>query len=169
MGNMRYFRDQIDPGSEDFRLALAKFHKVGDLTMEAWTLHMLGSALVRLDRLDEAETALRRALQMFHDASDTTGIPLVLDDLSSLAVAREQYERAARLWGAARALARTTGATLASVVEETIELTARPNVRNALGAEALDVLAREGEAMALDDIVAYALEVPVEELAESPS
>jgi predicted ATPase/class 3 adenylate cyclase len=164
MGNMRYFRNEVDPGSEDLRLALEKFRRIGDRTMEAWTLHMLGGALIRTNRLGEAAADLRGALRLFYDGSDTAGITLVFDDLSSLAVGAEDYERAARLWGAARSLAATTGAQLASMVDEAVELRARPNVRTALGAEALDALAREGGAMALDDAVAYALEIPVAEL-----
>jgi predicted ATPase/class 3 adenylate cyclase len=167
LGNMLYFRNEVDPGSEDLRLALEKFRNVGDRTMEAWTLHMLGGALIRLGRLDEAQDQLRRALRLFYRGSDTAGITLVLDDLSSHAVAVEQPERAARLWGAGRALARTTGATLASMVDDAIEVNARPNVRNELSAEALEKFAAEGAAMALDAVVAYALEVPVGELTDS--
>jgi predicted ATPase/class 3 adenylate cyclase len=169
MANMRYFRGEADPASDDLRLALEKFRRVGDRTMEAWTLHMLGGALIRADRLDEASADLRLALRLFHDSSDAAGITLVLDDLSSLAVGREDYERAARLWGAARSLAATTGAQLASLVEEAVEQRARPNVRDALSEEALDALAREGGAMPLESLVAYALDVPVEELQGSRS
>jgi predicted ATPase/class 3 adenylate cyclase len=165
-GNMLYFRGQVDPGSEDIRLAMEKFRKVGDRTMEAWTLHMLGGALIRTQRFDEATTDLRRALRLFHDASDAAGITLVLDDLSSLATGRGDAERAARLWGAARNLASTTGARLASLVDEAVELGARPNVRNALDEEELDRLAAAGAAMPLDEVVAYALDVPVAELSE---
>ena len=161
MGNMRYFANDIDPGSEDMRLALEKFRKVGDRTMEAWTEHMLGGALLRRGRLDEAREALRSALRTFHEASDTAGITLVLDDLSSQAVADEDFERAARLWGAARSLATTTGATLASLVDEQIESGVRPNVRKALPPDRLEALAAEGAAYQLHDLVAYALDVPV--------
>ena len=167
LGNLLYFRGQVDPASEDLRLAMQKFRKVGDRTMEAWTLHILGSTLIRVGRLDEAAEHLRRALRLFYDASDTAGITLVLDDLSSHAVGLEQYERAARLWGAARGFASTTGATLASLVDEAVELRSRPNVRLALGGDRLDALAREGAAMSLDEIVAYGLDVPVNELQRS--
>ena len=160
-GNMLYFRGEVDPGSDDMRLAMEKFRKVGDRTMEAWTLHMLGGALIRANRLDEATAHLRRALTLFHDASDAAGITLILDDLSSLAVGREDFERAARLWGAARSLAATTGAQIASLVDDQVELRVRPNVRNALSEEALDTLGREGSAMPLDELVAYALATPV--------
>jgi hypothetical protein len=125
---------------------------------------MLGGALIRTNRLDEAAADLRRALRLFYDASDTAGITLVFDDLSSHAVGANDPERAARLWGAARSLAATTGAQLASIVDETVEQLLRPNVRTALSPEALDALAREGRAMPLDDAVAYALGIPVAEL-----
>jgi tetratricopeptide (TPR) repeat protein len=163
-GNMLYFRGQVDPGSEDMRLAMEKFRRVGDRTMEAWTLHMLGGALIRAGRYDEAKRDLRRSLRLFYDASDAAGITLTFDDLSSLAVGVEEYERAARLWGAARNLAATTGAQLASLVDDAIEQGIRPNVRNALSEEALDTLAREGGAMPLDDVVAYALDLSLAEL-----
>jgi predicted ATPase/class 3 adenylate cyclase len=167
MGNMRYFSNQIDPGSEDMRLALEKFRKVGDRTMEAWTLHMLGGALLRRRRFDEARQHLRSALRTFYEASDAAGITLVLDDLSSQALADEDHERAGRLWGAARNLATTTGATLASLVDEQIESGVRLNVRTALPPDRLDALAAEGAALPLDDLVAYALEVPVDALRRS--
>jgi predicted ATPase/class 3 adenylate cyclase len=164
LGNLLYFRGHVDPANDDLRLAMEKFRKVGDRTMEAWTLHILGGALIRAGRLEEAGVDLRRALRLFYDASDAAGITLVLDDLSSLAVAGQEFERAARLWGAARGFASTTGATLASLVDEAVELRARPNVRLALGGERLDALAREGAAMSLDDVVAYGLDMPRSEL-----
>jgi predicted ATPase len=164
IGNMQYFRNQIDPGSEVMRLALEKFRKVGDRTMEAWTLHMLGGALLRHGRVDESRAALREAMRTFYDASDTAGITLSLDDLSAQAVADGDVERAARMWGAARNLAATTGAQLASFVDAAIEFENRPNVQKDLGPERLKELAAEGAAMGLDEIVGYALGVSVESL-----
>jgi len=157
LGNMQYFADNLDPSSADLREAMEIFRRLGDRTMEAWSLHMLGSALLRTGRLDEARADLRRALRIFSDASDTAGLTLVLDDLSGVAVADGDPDRAGRLWGAARNLTSTTGVNLAGLVDETIESDARPNVRKAIEPEALDRLAREGAAMALDDVVAYAL------------
>ena len=161
---MRYFAGEVDPGSEDLRLALEKFRRVGDRTMEAWTLHMLGGAYIRLGRLDEARRLLQEAVRHFHAASDTAGVTLTLDDLSSLALAEGREADAGRLGGAARNLASTTGATLASIVDDAIEFEARPNVRRALAPDLLNSLAREGAAMTLDEAVAFGLGVPVEDV-----
>ena len=157
MLNSQYFSNDLDLAEDQLWLALEKFRKVGDRTMEAWSLHMLGGALVRLGRLEEARENLTLALRIFSDASDAAGITLILDDLSSLELAEGHVDRAARLWGAARGLAKTTGAQLASMVDEAVELEARPHVRKALSAEDLGRLAAEGAAMTLDELVAYAL------------
>jgi tetratricopeptide (TPR) repeat protein len=157
IGNSRYFANDFNPASSDLALALEKFRKVGDRTMEAWTLHMLGGAYVRVGQLADARRDLTEALRIFSGASDATGLTLIFDDLSSLELADGHAERAARLWGAARALAKTTGAGLASMVDEEIESDARPHVRKALPPADLERLSAEGAAMTLDELVAYAL------------
>jgi len=164
LGNLRYFSLDADPGSEEFALALEKFRRVGDRTMETWSLHMLAGALLRLGRLDEARQDMLQALRQFHAASDAAGVTLVLDDLSALAVTIGEPERGARLWGAARHLVSTTGATLATVLDDAIQLQVRANVRTAMAPDVLDRLAAEGAALTLDEAVAYALETPVSDL-----
>ena len=157
LGNMRYFAGAGNTGAEEFALALEKFKRIGDRTMEAWSRHQLGSAYIRLDRLVEARELIHEALRFFHAASDTTGLTLVLDDLSSLAVSEGDLDRAGRLWGAARNLTSSTGANLAAFVDSAVEYDARPNIRRELSPEALTAIAREGAAMPLDELIAYAL------------
>src|SRR4029077_3733074 len=113
-------------------------------TMEAWSLHMLGGAQLRLGRRDEARGNPRHGLRHFYEASDTAGITLALDALASQALADEQLDRAARLWGAARNLTTSTGAGLASFVDGWIETQSRPNIRTALQPDVLTALAKEG-------------------------
>jgi tetratricopeptide (TPR) repeat protein len=161
---MRYFafaRDVEDTGAKEFKLALEKFRRVGDRTMEAWSLHQLGSAYLRLGRLEEARIHLLDALRLFQKAGDTTGLTLAFDDLSSLAVASGDLDRAGKLWGAARSLTSATGAGLAAFVDDAIEYDARPNVRRELTPEALAALGSQGAAMPLDEMITYALSAPV--------
>ena len=164
-GNKRYFSHEEAASIEEFTEALAKFRHVGDRTMEAWSLHMLGGAQVRVRDLDAAGENLRQALRLFWQAGDASGVTLVLDDLASLALARNEIERGARLWGAARNLTKATGASLAMLVDGWIEQDVRPNVRNLLDQEDVARLAAEGAAMTLDAVTAYALGVEVDELA----
>ena len=163
-GNTKYFSERDDAGIEDFGQALEKFRRVGDRTMEAWSLHMVGGALLRQLRRDESRPLLQEALRHFLVAGDAAGMTMIIDDLSAQALADEKPERAARLWGAGRALAKATGATLASYTDGWIEAQLRPNVRNTIAPEDLERWAAEGAAMSLDEAVAYALGIPVTEL-----
>jgi predicted ATPase/class 3 adenylate cyclase len=164
MGNRDYFLKATDAGEARMRRALELFEQVGDPTMAAWARHMLGGALLRTDRPDEARPLLREALRHFHGASDASGMVLGLDDLGSQAVADGDVPRAVRLRGAARRLTAATGATLAGFVDAVFQNTARPHVEGRLSEEDLARYQAEGAAMTLDEAVAYALDVPVEEI-----
>jgi len=164
-GNREYFAGEGDGGEARFREALELFRQVGDVTMEAWSLHMLGSTLLRHpERADESRTYLRHALRHFHEASDAAGIALVFDDLSSQAVTDGDLPRAARLRGAGHRLATVSGAELAGFVNEQYEFIARPQVVKLFAPGDLERYRAQGAAMSLDDAVAYALDLPVDEL-----
>jgi hypothetical protein len=164
LGNREYFQRLGDAGEARFRDALELFDEVGDVTMAAWSRHMLGGSLIRQDRSDEARPHLRTALRTFHDASDAAGMAMVLDDLASQAVVDDDLPRAARIRGAARRLTAATGAQLAGFVDEQFEHGIRPHVAGRLDPDELERYQAEGAAMSLDEAVAYALGVPVEEL-----
>jgi predicted ATPase/class 3 adenylate cyclase len=158
IGNWYHFHLQSDVSVSSFRESLALFQKVGDETMVAWSHHMLGSALLRVRQTDEAAEHIRAAILQFEAAGDASGLTLVLDDYSALAVVRGDVPRAARLHGAARALALTTGANLSNLVDELDEANALPSARPLLAAADFERYAAEGRAMSLGDTVAYALE-----------
>src|SRR6185369_9486726 len=120
-GNAKYFSLRPDSGVEEFMSALDKFRSVGDRTMEAWSLHMAGSALLRVQRHDEARPLLLEAMRHFYRAGDAAGVTLVIDDLSALALADNDPERAARLWGAGRALTAASGANIAAFTDSYVE------------------------------------------------
>ena len=165
LGNSEYFRNASTAGVDHFRRALEIFRTVGDRTMEAWSLHMLGSGLLRRGgATPEAREALEHAVRHFWSAGDASGLVLTFDDLSSFAVSEEDYERAARLRGAARSLTTTTGVGLARFVEEWFEERVRPSVRKVLSNEDLVRWGDEGAALTLDEAVAYALRISTADL-----
>jgi tetratricopeptide (TPR) repeat protein len=164
IGNFRYFHSESDQGVDRFREALALFERLGDRTMTAWAQHMLGGALIRQFKVDEAGEPIRSALRTFHDAGDVAGIALVLDDHAAEAVVRDDLPRAARLYGAARALSSASGVGLADFIDKRWEREGRPNAAAAMDGATLERYAAEGRAMSLDEAVAYALEMPVHAL-----
>lgn len=168
MGNRAYFREEDANGRAHFSNALERFRQVGDVTMEAWSLHMLGSAILRLGEIEESRLVLHQALRLFYDASDASAMALVFDDLSAHAVADGDVPRAARLRGAARRLTAATGAQLAGLVDEQLEFYARPQISSKLTPEEMARYTSEGAVMTLDESVAYALDIGLDELAAGP-
>ena len=158
LGNYHYFRNDTGNGAPEFSQALDMFRQTEDLTMEAWALHMLGTALLRDGQTAVARDHVRHAIRHFHAAGDASGLTLTLDDMSAIAVADGDLVRAARLRGAARNLTSETGAGLATYVEDTFEQGVRPGVRSHMELDELERLGAEGAAMTLDEAVAYALE-----------
>lgn len=165
IGNWMYFHDADDRGAAQFREALEIFSRIGERTMEAWSLHMLSTALIRAGELEEARDRIREATLLFHRFGDVAGLSLALDDFASLAVAHDDLPRAARLWGAARALSSAGGVQLADFVDEQYEVYGRPTARGAGNDAELQPYVDEGRAMTLDESVAYALESDIDSLA----
>jgi hypothetical protein len=160
-----YFHNAEDFGREEFTDALEIFRQVGDRTMEAWSHHMLGSALLRAGDLAGATAHTSEALRVFHKFGDIAGITLALDDFAATAVAAGDLPRAARLWGAARALSSAGGVKLADFVDQQYEFYSRPNARFVMPSDELERYADEGRRMTLDESVAYALATSVDQLA----
>jgi predicted ATPase/class 3 adenylate cyclase len=165
LGNYLYFHDEGDRGLERFREALEAFRRNGDRTMEAWSLHMASSALVRGGEVDESRRNAAEALRLFHAFGDVAGVTLCLDDFAALSVAAGDLPRAARLWGAARALSSAGGVVIADFVDGQYEYNHLPNAQLALDPAELERYAAEGRAMSLDESVAYALETSIDALA----
>jgi len=157
IGGLYYFASDGVEAESWYVRSLEHFRAVGNRTMEAWALHMLGSTVLKLGRIENAADMMRHALGHFHEAGDLSGITMVLDDLSAVAVTADDLERAARLRGAARQLTQSTGTELARMVEELFEQATRPNARVAMHAGELERLELEGRGLPLDVAVAYAL------------
>ena len=158
IGDKHYFSDDPTAGLAALTEALEIYRRVGDRTMEAWALHMLGAAKLRLGDLETSRGLFADALRLFQGSGDASGLTLVFDDFASQAAHDGDPERAARLWGAARSLTASTGAGLASHVDQFLDQFLRPTPQAMLSPEEVTRLAAEGAAMAIDQVVAYALE-----------
>ena len=165
IGNWLYFHDAEDRGSAFFEDALGVFRRLGDRTMEAWSHHMLGTAQIRTGSIEASKRNVEAALRLFHGYGDVAGITLCLDDFASIAIANGDVPRAARLWGAARALSAAGGVGLADFVDTQFEFYGRPSARHSIDPAELERYALEGRAMTLDESVAYALETDIDALA----
>jgi predicted ATPase len=171
LGTVAYQEGDADRASALFTEARDLSRAAGDQWLLATALGNLGGALSLQARLasgeelpslqdtTEVETQaamlLREALALWRDLGDREGI---LDCLLSLATiaARTDGVRAARLLGAAEALAAATGHQLAPIDPDQHDRLVA-SARTGLGAEAFDAARREGARLSLAEAIAAAL------------
>jgi predicted ATPase/class 3 adenylate cyclase len=163
LANTLYSTNDTDRAREHAVKALEVFERQRDDFMIGWTVFTIALTDVVDDYRsngasqelrDHAGRLLRQALEIFAAAQDVSGYTLVVDTLGLVAYRNGDHERAARLAGIVRNLERVTGTGLnfwnRGVLDyQPEELYADPELAAALA---------EGEALSLDEAVAYALE-----------
>jgi tetratricopeptide (TPR) repeat protein len=110
----------------------------------------------RLDEHDLAEGFLKESLTLNREIGSWEYFAFCLEGFAGLAGAREQAERAARLWGAAEALRKTIGAPL-SIEGRLYFEHSMVAARAQLGEEVWEAAFAEGMAMAPEEAAEYAL------------
>jgi tetratricopeptide (TPR) repeat protein len=143
------FAEAMRLGEESIRA----HRELGKPFFLGWALKVTGGAATRSGRLAEARALFRESLEIFAAAHDVSGVALLLDDFSELAVLEGDDLRAIRLAGAAGALQRSTGTQLATLVNEFRERSNRP-----VDTDAAATAWAEGQAMSLEAAVDYALQ-----------
>jgi hypothetical protein len=129
----------------------------GEIDNAAYVLVGLGGTALRQGDLATAGAHLAECLGIAREYGDETLVADMLESLAGLAAAEARPERAARLAGAAAALRATIGAPRgpAAVVRLEQELAL---ARQALDAERYAAAWAEGQAMPVEQAVAYALD-----------
>ena len=163
MSNILYGDRNVPEAIQHARNALAVFERMGDDFMIGWSKFTLALGAVAQDLddgggsqslRDEARDWLKQALRIFSEAQDVSGYTLVIDTLGLVAYRNGDVKRGARLSGAVRALERITGTGLNFWNRGVLDY--EPQVVYA--APELAAAVAEGEALSLDEAVAYALE-----------
>jgi tetratricopeptide (TPR) repeat protein len=142
--------------TETAREALELFEELDDRFGAAWSAHSLGLALTALKQPAEARPYFEKALRMFSDAGDLTGIGLALYDFAALAGTLEDYERALKLRAAAAVVEERSGQALVSNMESYFDWLPDFNAHGLSTVDEARVRA-EGEAFSTEEAVAYAL------------
>lgn len=154
IGNQRHQLGELDLAITALDEAIGLLRRLDERFSLGWAMHT--RAVIAIQQADPttARTMTREGLEIFSNAGDVSGIVLLLDDAASVAKLEGHITRAVRIAGAAAAHQLATGAALASIInvnegrawEETI---ASAEERRAWS---------EGQAMSVDQAVAYALE-----------
>jgi predicted ATPase/class 3 adenylate cyclase len=135
----------------EYRLAAEYLAGTDEIFDIGWTERMLASVLLGLGRAEEAEVHLRQGLRMFVEAGDISALPLHIADFVQLALARDQFDRALVLAGAASALQTFSETRLLDLVANDVKGLER--AIESVGRERAEKLAAEGQTMNVDQIL----------------
>jgi predicted ATPase/class 3 adenylate cyclase/DNA-binding CsgD family transcriptional regulator len=104
---------------------------------------------------DQAERDSYDALSLATKLQGQRIVPDALECLATLAVGAGSHQEAGRLFGAAQALRRRTGAVRFKIYDGAFDATVA-KLRDALGDNAFEAAWSEGEALSVDEAIAYA-------------
>jgi predicted ATPase/class 3 adenylate cyclase len=135
--------------------ALEIFQDLGDRFHEGWALWAVANSARRLGRHDESQARLGEGLKLFRDAGDVSAVAVFLGSFSDLAAVEGKVERMFRLAGAEAAAGETTDTGLEAAAGA-IPIRQQLMEQFAADADAARFWA-EGQAMSLDEAVAYAI------------
>ncbi len=153
---------QLAAQAGNVRTAHRLFEETLDLARQAYDRRASASALHALADLESREGDVKRAavlhreaLQLRHETGDTCGIAVSLAAIAGLVVVGGRWEHAARLLGAAQAVAESGGLIPAVWAGPKYESDVA-RVREELSTTRFEAVFAEGAALALDGAVAQA-------------
>ena len=167
LGNAQYFAGDLEAARDTLLEDVAMLRTVQNPFSLAWALHTLGLIYHRLGQTVSHSAPLwREALQHFAAVGDVSGITILLGDFSLLAGVEGDLLRSVRLDAASVRLAGAGGAMLGSLIARMEE--GRPDT-SPLDPAAVQAAYDEGQAMTMDQAVAYALARPPAAVAAGPA
>jgi predicted ATPase/DNA-binding CsgD family transcriptional regulator len=160
---LNHFGEQLrlDGDYESARKAyeecLALCREFGDKQREAYQLANLGLVAQHLGNFEQAEPMIKQGLVLCKELNAKYPIPVFMAILSGPVATRGDPERAARLLGASDALFKTMGLGLQPPDQPEIDRY-KTSMREQLGEKAFKTAWEQGQAMSLEQAIAYALE-----------
>ncbi|HEV2009698.1 MAG TPA: adenylate/guanylate cyclase domain-containing protein [Candidatus Limnocylindria bacterium] len=146
-------RDELVSATAYVKESYAAHQELGNRFAQAWDLHTLGLAELKLGEHASAGARWRDALGLLVEANDSSGIVIMLSNFSALAKAAGDLDRHATLVGAETTVLAQTGVELMSTISQEEHRAVAADI----GPEHRAALER-GLAMKMDDAVAYALQ-----------
>jgi tetratricopeptide (TPR) repeat protein len=136
---------------------VAVLREMGDLNFLAYSVRRLAQLSWYQGQYDEAISQLQESLILNQKVADPRGIVACLAGFAVIAVAQEQYQRAAQLMGAIETQLTSLGIRLLYMDKMEYDRNL-PIVREKLNKKILDKFWVEGRGMSLDEAIAFALE-----------
>jgi tetratricopeptide (TPR) repeat protein len=161
-GNLiAYATNDLPRALEHMRKSIDHYRQAGNEFGTGWGLFEVGDISRRLGDHEQAWEYQTRGLQLFAEHQDLSGVVLLLASIAGLALALGDRRRALRLAGAFHRLRITTGTEIVRSELNRIEGLDYDTLEALSGEESIDY--REGQAMSLEQAVAYALAGPTDD------
>src|SRR6266511_2359098 len=147
--------------------SLALRRELGDAWAIANSLSSLGDVVLDQGDYATARARLEESLAINQQLGDRSAIAYVLEEFAGLAAVQGQSDRTLRLAGAAAALREAIGSPLSPIDQAQLERRLAP-ARQALGEATAVAMWAEGQAIPLEQAVAYTLAETAEPVAAVP-
>ena len=145
IGMVETLRGRHEEAVEMLIEGVRRFERLGDAFGVRNVKAVLLRALMHLSRIDEAWGLARAVLTDAVDARDTTSVSAELLDIASLCALTGDYERAAKLMGAAQRIIEESGGQAPPELVNRID--ANPSLREHIPADRLTQLLADGHAL----------------------
>ena len=161
LGLVEQGRGNLERAESLLNESLVLHRDAGDSWAVAQALTGLGRVAHARGDSRRAEVLYKESLALYRDLGHKVGITECLDDLANVAVALAKPRRAARLLGATEAIRSVIGVS-PTPVQLAVRQGTIATVATELGDQGHASAWGEGQAMSVEQAIAYALEVPVQ-------
>ena len=156
VGSVAYGQGQYDLARLHFDESLTIGREIADPVLIAWSLWGIGVVAYASGDYATARESFRQSVAIFQNRDERGAIALVLGGLAALAAAKGEAERALRIAASATRLRQRIGAQLLPSDQADLISWLKP-ARQTLSNAAQQEASARGEAMSLDQAIAYAL------------
>lgn len=157
LGEVARQQGKLGEASTFYAESLELCKEMGDKRSIAMNLHGLGMVALLRNELERAESLLKESLSLRRELGERRLFVWDLEGLAAVAEAGGQVERASQLLGIARALREAIGLCL-PLTDATLSKSTTARIRAQLGEQTFQKSSAEGEQMALEEALTYALE-----------
>ncbi|HZT40659.1 MAG TPA: tetratricopeptide repeat protein [Chthonomonadaceae bacterium] len=157
LGNMALCQGDYEAARSLYEKGTAIFREERDEQCISWMLECLGGVASAQGNFREARALYTQSLALQKALLDKGRIMLLLAAFARLALAEGQPERVGRLWGAAEAIRKTTDVPMVPYLQAEHERCLAA-LRSTLAEEAFTSAWEQGQAMTMEQAIAYALE-----------
>ncbi|MEX0698918.1 MAG: adenylate/guanylate cyclase domain-containing protein [Acidimicrobiia bacterium] len=152
VGSSDYFDEDYEAALAHYQEAARYLEGTGAVFQIGWNERMMASTLIKLGRIDEAESHLQRGLGIFVEAEDMSAFALHVRDFSELALLRGENATALLLAGSTAFLQTVSETRMLDFVTDS--LPSLEDAISAVGREEAEKLVARGQAMSVPEILA---------------